>query len=512
MKIGIPRESLAGETRVAATPKTVAQLIKLGHEVVVEHDAGKAASLSDGLYSEAGGTVTDAKAVWACPVLFKVNAPNMEEIAVIQPGTILVSFIMPAQHPELIQALQEKNITVMAMDMVPRISRAQAMDALSSMANISGYRAVIEAAENFGRFFTGQITAAGKVPPAEVLIIGAGVAGLAAIGTARQLGAIVNAFDTRPEVADQIESMGGKFLHLDYQEEESGSGDGYAKTMSPAYIEAEMKLFADQAKQVDIIITTAAIPGKPAPKLITKEMVDSMREGSVVVDLAAATGGNCEYTEAGKIITTPNGVKVIGYTDMANRLAGQSSQLYGTNLVNLAKLLTPNKDGELQLNFEDVIIRNMTVTHDGNLMYPPPPIQVSAAPQSKAQVAPAPEPAAAAKPSSPYTKLIWAAVAVILMIWVGAVAPVAFLNHFMVFVLSCVVGYFVVWNVSHSLHTPLMSVTNAISGIIIVGALLQIGQGHGFVSFLAFIAVAIVSVNIFGGFAVTRRMLNMFRK
>ena len=512
MKIGIPRESLAGETRVAATPKTVAQLIKLGHEVVIESDAGKAASLSDRLYRDAGATVTDAKTVWQCPVLFKVNAPNMQEIAEIQPGTILVSFIMPAQHPELIQALQEKNITVMAMDMVPRISRAQAMDALSSMANISGYRAVIEAAENFGRFFTGQITAAGKVPPAEVLIIGAGVAGLAAIGTARQLGAIVNAFDTRPEVADQIESMGGKFLHLDYQEEESGSGDGYAKTMSAAYIEAEMKLFADQAKQVDIIITTAAIPGKPAPKLITKEMVDSMREGSVVVDLAAATGGNCEYTEAGKIITTPNGVKIIGYTDMANRLAGQSSQLYGTNLVNLAKLLTPNKDGELVLNFEDVIIRNMTVTHDGNLMYPPPPIQVSAAPQAKTQAAPTPEPAPAAKPSSPYAKFIWAAVAVILMVWVGAVAPVAFLNHFMVFVLACVVGYFVVWNVSHSLHTPLMSVTNAISGIIIVGALLQIGQGHGFVSFMAFIAVAIVSVNIFGGFAVTRRMLNMFRK
>lgn len=512
MKIGIPRESLAGETRVAATPKTVAQLIKLGHEVVIESDAGKAASLSDGLYRDAGATVTDAKTVWQCPVLFKVNAPNMQEIAEIQPGTILVSFIMPAQHPELIQALQEKNITVMAMDMVPRISRAQAMDALSSMANISGYRAVIEAAENFGRFFTGQITAAGKVPPAEVLIIGAGVAGLAAIGTARQLGAIVNAFDTRPEVADQIESMGGKFLHLDYQEEESGNGDGYAKTMSAAYIEAEMKLFADQAKQVDIIITTAAIPGKPAPKLITKEMVDSMREGSVVVDLAAATGGNCEYTEAGKIITTPNGVKIIGYTDMANRLAGQSSQLYGTNLVNLAKLLTPNKDGELVLNFEDVIIRNMTVTHDGNLMYPPPPIQVSAAPQAKTQAAPTPEPVPAAKPSSPYAKFIWAAVAVILMVWVGAVAPVAFLNHFMVFVLACVVGYFVVWNVSHSLHTPLMSVTNAISGIIIVGALLQIGQGHGFVSFMAFIAVAIVSVNIFGGFAVTRRMLNMFRK
>ena len=511
MKIGIPRESLAGETRVAATPKTVTQLIKLGHEVVIEHDAGKAASLSDGLYQEAGATVADADTVWQCPLIFKVNAPNKEEIAAMQSGTILVSFIMPAQQSELVQQLQAKKITVLAMDMVPRISRAQAMDALSSMANISGYRAVIEAAENFGRFFTGQITAAGKVPPAEVLVIGAGVAGLAAIGTARQLGAVVNAFDTRPEVADQIESMGGNFLQLDYQEEESSSGDGYAKTMSAAYIEAEMKLFAEQARQVDIIITTAAIPGKPAPKLITREMVDSMREGSVIVDLAAATGGNCEYTEPGKIITTANGVKIIGYTDMANRLAGQSSQLYGTNLVNLARLLTPNKDGELALNFEDVIIRNMTVTHEGNSMYPPPPIQVSAAPKAEPK-ATAPAPVATAQPASANKKIIWAAIAVILMLWIGAVAPVAFLNHFMVFVLACVVGYFVVWNVNHALHTPLMSVTNAISGIIVVGALLQIGQGHGFVSLLAFIAVAIVSVNIFGGFAVTRRMLNMFRK
>ncbi|PIT36324.1 Re/Si-specific NAD(P)(+) transhydrogenase subunit alpha [Snodgrassella alvi] len=513
MKIGIPRESLAGETRVAATPKTVTQLIKLGHEVVVEHDAGKAASLSDGLYSEAGAIITDTATVWQCPLIFKVNAPNADEITAMNEGTILVSFIMPAQQPELLEKLQAKKITVLAMDMVPRISRAQAMDALSSMANISGYRAVIEAAENFGRFFTGQITAAGKVPPAEVLVIGAGVAGLAAIGTARQLGAVVNAFDTRPEVADQIESMGGNFLRLDYQEEESSSGDGYAKTMSAAYIAAEMELFAAQAKQVDIIITTAAIPGKPAPKLITREMVDSMREGSVIVDLAAATGGNCEYTEPGKIVTTANGVKIIGYTDMANRLAGQSSQLYGTNLVNLARLLTPNKDGELALNFEDVIIRNMTVTHAGNSMYPPPPIQVSAAPKAAAKnAAPVSAAAPSVAPDKSKKKIIWAAIAVILMLWIGAVAPVAFLNHFMVFVLSCVVGYFVVWNVNHALHTPLMSVTNAISGIIVVGALLQIGQGHGFVSLLAFIAVAIVSVNIFGGFAVTRRMLNMFRK
>ncbi|WP_066565685.1 Re/Si-specific NAD(P)(+) transhydrogenase subunit alpha [Snodgrassella sp. CFCC 13594] len=510
MKIGIPRESLSGETRVAATPKTVAQLIKLGYEVVVESGAGKAASLSDGAYTDAGATIADAATVWACPAIFKVDAPSDDEIAKMAEGTILVSFIMPAQNSDLVAKLQAQKITVLAMDMVPRISRAQAMDALSSMANISGYRAVIEAAENFGRFFTGQITAAGKVPPAEVMVIGAGVAGLAAIGTARQLGAVVKAFDTRPEVADQIESMGGQFLKLDYQEDTSVSTDGYAKTMSKAYIDAEMKLFADQAKQVDIIITTAAIPGKPAPKLITKDMVDSMKEGSVIVDLAALTGGNCEYTVPGEVFETPNGVKIIGYTDMANRLAGQSSQLYGTNLVNLAKLMTPNKDGNMALDFEDVIIRNMSVTHNGESMFPPPPIQVSAAPKAAPKAEPVVAPAP--KPTPVWKKLAPAVIGALAILWIGAVAPEEFLNHFIVFVLSCVVGYYVVWNVSHSLHTPLMSVTNAISGIIVVGALLQIGQGHALVSWLAFFAIAIVSVNIFGGFYVTRRMLDMFRK
>ncbi|WP_107878819.1 Re/Si-specific NAD(P)(+) transhydrogenase subunit alpha [Neisseria animaloris] len=510
MRIGIPKESLPGETRVACTPATVTQLQKLGFEVVVERGAGSAASLDDAAYEAAGAVVADAAEVWSSPLIYKVNAPSETEIERLNAGQTLVSFLWPAQNPELVQKLTDKKVNVLAMDMVPRISRAQALDALSSMANISGYRAVIEAANAFGRFFTGQITAAGKVPPAQVLVIGAGVAGLAAIGTANSLGAVVKAFDTRLEVAEQIESMGGQFLKLDFPQEAGGSGDGYAKVMSEEFIAAEMKLFAEQARQVDIIITTAAIPGKPAPKLITKEMVESMKPGSVIVDLAAATGGNCELTKPGELFVTDNGVKIIGYTDMANRLAGQSSQLYATNLVNLSKLLSPNKDGEITLDFEDVIIRNMTVTRDGEITFPPPAIQVSAAPQQQAQAAPVakPEP----KPVPTWKKLAPAVIGAVLVLWMGAVAPAEFLNHFIVFVLACVIGYYVVWNVSHSLHTPLMSVTNAISGIIVVGALLQIGQGNGVVSFLAFIAVLIASINIFGGFYVTRRMLNMFRK
>lgn len=512
MKIGIPRESLSGETRVACTPATVALLGKLGFETVVESGAGLAASLDDAAYQTAGATVADKAAVWACPLIYKVNAPSEGELPLLKEGQTIVSFLWPRQNEALVEALRAKKVNALAMDMVPRISRAQALDALSSMANISGYRAVIEAANAFGRFFTGQITAAGKVPPAQVLVIGAGVAGLAAIGTANSLGAVVRAFDTRLEVAEQIESMGGKFLKLDFPQESGGSGDGYAKVMSDEFIAAEMKLFAEQAKEVDIIITTAAIPGKPAPKLITKEMVESMKSGSVIVDLAAATGGNCELTRPGELSVTDNGVKIIGYTDMANRLAGQSSQLYATNLVNLTKLLSPNKDGEITLDFEDVIIRNMTVTRDGEITFPPPPIQVSAQPQQtpseKAAPAAKPEP----KPVPLWKKLAPAVIAAVLVLWVGAVAPAAFLNHFIVFVLACVIGYYVVWNVSHSLHTPLMSVTNAISGIIVVGALLQIGQGNGFVSLLSFVAILIAGINIFGGFFVTRRMLNMFRK
>lgn len=511
MRIAIPKESLAGETRVACTPITVAQLHKLGFEVAVERGAGVAAGLTDVAYEAAGAILVSAKDAWSAPVIYKVNAPNDKETNKLKEGQTIVSFFYPAQNAELLQKLTDKKVNLLAMDMVPRISRAQALDALSSMANISGYRAVIEAANAFGRFFTGQITAAGKVPPAQVLIIGAGVAGLAAIGTANSLGAVVKAFDTRLEVAEQIESMGGKFLKLDFPQESGGSGDGYAKVMSEEFIAAEMKLFAEQAKEVDIIITTAAIPGKPAPKLITAEMVASMKAGSVIVDLAAATGGNCELTKPGELFVTENGVKIIGYTDMANRLAGQSSQLYATNLVNLTKLLSPNKDGEITLNFEDVIIRNMTVTHGGEVMFPPPAIQVSAAPQQKQTekaVAAKSEP----KPVPTWKKFAPAVIGAALILWVGAVAPTEFLNHFIVFVLSCVIGYYVVWNVSHSLHTPLMAVTNAISGIIVVGALLQIGQGSAMVSLLAFVAILLASINIFGGFFVTRRMLNMFRK
>ncbi len=508
MRIGIPKERLPNETRVAATPKTVEQLLKLGFSVAIESGAGQLASFDDKAFAQAGADIVDGNAIRQSEIILKVNAPEEEEIALLNPGTTLVSFIWPAQNPGLMEKLAERKVTVMAMDSVPRISRAQSLDALSSMANIAGYRAIVEAAHEFGRFFTGQITAAGKVPPAKVMVIGAGVAGLAAIGAANSLGAIVRAFDTRPEVKEQVQSMGAEFLELDFKEE-AGSGDGYAKVMSEAFIKAEMALFAAQAKEVDIIVTTALIPGKPAPKLITRDMVDSMKAGSVIVDLAAQNGGNCEYTVANQVVTTDNGVKVIGYTDLPGRLPTQSSQLYGTNLVNLLKLLCKEKDGNIDVDFDDVVIRGVTVIRDGDITWPAPPIQVSAQPQAAPKAAPAPkEPE---KPTSPWRKYALMALAIILFGWLADVAPKEFLGHFTVFALACVVGYYVVWNVSHALHTPLMSVTNAISGIIVVGALLQIGQG-GWVSFLSFIAVLIASINIFGGFTVTQRMLKMFRK
>ncbi|NPE58103.1 Re/Si-specific NAD(P)(+) transhydrogenase subunit alpha [Dickeya dadantii] len=509
MRIGVPKERLANEARVAATPKTVEQLLKLGFEVAIERGAGKLASFEDEAYEQAGATILDTVAVWQSDILLKVNAPLDEEVELTRAGSTIISFIWPAQNPALLETLAARQVTVLAMDSVPRISRAQSMDALSSMANIAGYRAIVEAAHEFGRFFTGQITAAGKVPPAKVLIIGAGVAGLAAIGAAGSLGAIVRAFDTRPEVKEQVKSMGAEFLELEF-EEEAGSGDGYAKVMSEAFIKAEMALFAAQAQEVDILVTTALIPGKPAPRLITKEMVQSMKPGSVIVDLAAQTGGNCELTVADRVTVTENGVKIIGYTDLPSRLPTQSSQLYGTNLVNLLKLLCKEKNGEIEIDFEDTVIRGVTVIKAGEITWPAPPIQVSAQPQQA-------KPAAAAvaqqdaKPASPWKKFIFIAIAIVLFGWLANVAPKEFLSHFTVFALSCVVGYYVVWNVSHALHTPLMSVTNAISGIIVVGALLQIGHG-GWVSFFSFIAVLIASINIFGGFTVTQRMLKMFRK
>lgn len=508
MQIGIPKELLANEARVAATPKTIEQLLKLGFTVAVESNAGKLASFDDAAFEAAGAKVVTTDEVWQSELILKVNAPEEHEIALLKEGTTLISFIWPAQNPELVQKLADKKVTVLAMDTVPRISRAQSMDALSSMANIAGYRAIVEAAHEFGRFFTGQITAAGKVPPAKVMIIGAGVAGLAAVGAAGSLGAIVRAFDTRPEVKEQVQSMGAEFLELDF-EEEAGSGDGYAKVMSPAFIKAEMELFAAQAKDVDIIVTTALIPGKPAPKLITKEMVESMKPGSVIVDLAAQNGGNCELTVPNQLSETENGVKIIGYTDLPSRLPTQSSQLYGTNLVNLLKLLCKEKDGTLDINFEDDVIRGVTVVKSGEVTYPPPKIQVSAQPQQAKPAVAAPK--VEAKPASPVKKYALLALAIIIFGWIAHASPPEFLTHFTVFTLACVVGYYVVWNVSHALHTPLMSVTNAISGIIVVGALVQIGDG-GWVTFLSFIAVLIASINIFGGFTVTQRMLKMFRR
>ncbi|WP_315710721.1 Re/Si-specific NAD(P)(+) transhydrogenase subunit alpha [Brenneria uluponensis] len=508
MRIGVPKERLTNEARVAATPKTVEQLLKLGFEVAIESGAGKLASFDDSTYEQAGATILGKEDVWQSDIILKVNAPQDDEVEIVRAGSTIISFVWPAQNPELLQKLAERQVTVLAMDSVPRISRAQSMDALSSMANIAGYRAIVEAAHEFGRFFTGQITAAGKVPPAKVMIIGAGVAGLAAIGAAGSLGAIVRAFDTRPEVKEQVKSMGAEFLELDF-EEEAGSGDGYAKVMSEAFINAEMALFAAQAKDVDIIVTTALIPGKPAPRLITKEMVLSMKPGSVVVDLAAQTGGNCELTVADQVTLTENGVKIIGYTDLPSRLPTQSSQLYGTNLVNLLKLLCKEKNGEIDIDFEDTVIRGVTVVKNGEITWPAPPIQVSVQPQqAKPDVVMEKK---EVKKSSPWNKFIFMAVAIALFGWLANVAPKEFLSHFTVFALACVVGYYVVWNVSHALHTPLMSVTNAISGIIVVGALLQIGHG-GWVSCLSFIAVLIASINIFGGFTVTQRMLKMFRK
>ena len=512
MKIGVPKEIHAGEKRVATTPEVIGHLKKLGFEVLVEAGAGAGAHFSDAAYSEAGATVVDnAKSVWSdSDIVLKVRGPelNGEEINLLKEGQILISFLWPAQNPDLLKKLAEKKVTAMAMDMVPRISRAQKMDALSSMANIAGYRAVVEAAQNFGRFFTGQITAAGKVPPAKVMVIGAGVAGLAAIGAAKSMGAIVRAFDTRPEVKEQVESMDAEFLELDFEEEGSGTG-GYAKVMSKEFIEAEMKLFAEQAEEVDIIITTALIPGKPAPELIKEEMVVSMKDGSVVVDLAAEQGGNCKLSEAGKIVKV-HGVSVIGYTDLPSRMATQASQLYGTNLRHLLTDMCKEKDGNAKVDFEDEVVRGATAVKAGEITFPPPAPKLSAAPAKPAEkpieVKPAEE------ESSVMGPLITFGVGALGLFGLGAIAPASFMAHFTVFVLACFVGYMVIWNVSAALHTPLMSVTNAISSIIVIGAILQISSGNQTIMWVAGFAVLITSINIVGGFAVTRRMLEMFRK
>ena len=526
LMIGIPREIAAGEKRVATVPDVVEKLIKLGFKVAVESGAGDAANFSDDTYRAAGTEIIDGAAkLWAASdIVFKVCVPTTDEVGLMREGGTLIGFVWPAQNPELMQQLAAKKATVLAIDSLPRqLSRAQKMDALTSQAGVAGYRAVIEAANAFGRFFNGQITAAGKVPPAKVFIAGAGVAGLAAIGTAAGLGAIVRANDTRAEVADQVVSLGGEFVKVDYEEEGSGGG-GYAKVMSEGFQQAQREMYAKQAKECDIIITTALIPGKPAPRLITAEMVQSMKPGSVIVDMAAERGGNCELTEPGQAVVK-HGVTIVGYTDLPSRLAKQSSTLYATNLFRLTEELCKTKDGTINVNMEDDAIRGLTVIKEGEVTWPAPAPKLPAAP-AKPAAAKAAAPAAkghghggSSAPMAGGKLAIMFAVAAIMFWFVGAYAPAAFLGHFTVFVLACFVGYMVVWNVTPALHTPLMSVTNAISSIIAIGALVQIappvgdaGDGRGLILALAVVALALTAVNMIGGFAVTQRMLAMFRK
>ena len=527
MTIGVPRETFAGEKRVATVPEVVEKLIKLGFGVLVESGAGAGANFSDEAYEAAGARIApDAASLHAgSDIVFRVRAPTEDEVALMKPGTTLIGFIWPAQNPDLMQQLAARKLTVLSMDALPRqLSRAQKMDALTSMASISGYRAVIEAANAFGRFFNGQVTAAGKVPPAKVFVAGAGVAGLAAIGTAANLGAIVRANDTRAEVADQVASLGGEFVKVDYEEEGSGGG-GYAKVMSEGFQAAQREMYAVQAKDADIIITTALIPGKPAPRLITAEMVRSMKPGSVIVDMAAEQGGNCELTEPGEAVVR-HGVTIIGYTDLASRLARQSSTLYSNNLLRLTEELCKTKDGVIDVNFDDDAIRGLTVIKEGEVTWPAPPPKLPAAPPPKPAAAAAPAKKSghghgAGEPASGKSLAILFGVGAVLLWIVGAFAPASFLAHFTVFVLACFVGYMVIWNVTPSLHTPLMSVTNAISSIIAVGALIQIapplgdgaeGRPGGLILGLAVLALTLTAINMFGGFAVTRRMLAMFRK
>ena len=524
--IGVPKETAAGEKRVATVPEVVEKLIKLGFKVMVQSGAGDAANCSDDTYRAAGAEIAATAAqLWSgSDIVFKVGVPTTEEVGLLREGGTLIGFIWPAQNPELMQQLAAKKATVLAIDSLPRtLSRAQKMDALTSQAGVAGYRAVIEAANAFGRFFNGQITAAGKVQPAKVFIAGAGVAGLAAIGTAASLGAIVRANDTRAEVADQVVSLGGEFVKVDYEEEGSGGG-GYAKVMSEGFQQAQREMYAKQAREVDIIITTALIPGKPAPRLITAEMVQSMKPGSVIVDMAAERGGNCELTEPGQAVVK-HGVTIVGYTDLTSRLAKQSSTLYASNLFRLTEELCKTKDGVINVNMEDEAIRGLTVVKEGGITWPPPAPKLPAAPPAAAKPAVAPPPkshghGARGAPASGKSTAITFLVGALLFWFVGAHAPAAFLAHFTVFVLACFIGYMVVWNVTPALHTPLMSVTNAISSIIAIGALVQvappltdaIGRPGAWILGLAVVSIALTTINMFGGFAVTRRMLEMFRK
>jgi H+-translocating NAD(P) transhydrogenase subunit alpha len=526
--IGVPKETAAGEKRVATVPEVVEKLVKLGFSVAVETGAGDAANCADDTYRAAGATVVDSAAdLWGrSDIVFKVRPPTPDEVALLRHGGTLVGFVWPAQNPALMEQLAAKGATVLAIDALPRqLSRAQKMDALTSQAGVSGYRAVIEAANAFGRFFNGQITAAGKVPPAKVFIAGAGVAGLAAIGTAANLGAIVRANDTRAEVADQVVSLGGEFVKVDYEEEGSGGG-GYAKVMSEGFQAAQRAMYAQQARECDIIITTALIPGKPAPRLITAEMVQTMKPGSVIVDMAAEQGGNCELTVPGQAVVR-HGVTIVGYTDLASRLAKQSSTLYSTNLLRLTEELCKTKDGQVNVNFDDDAIRGLTVIKEGAVTWPAPPPKLPAAP-AKPKAAAAPEAKKSAhghgpgEPMSAKSLVTVFGIGALLFLLVGLTAPASFLAHFTVFVLACFIGYMVVWNVTPSLHTPLMSVTNAISSIIAIGALVQVAppldaagaadRPNTLILICAVVALVLTAINMFGGFAVTRRMLAMFRK
>ncbi|WP_448059327.1 Re/Si-specific NAD(P)(+) transhydrogenase subunit alpha [Cellulomonas hominis] len=516
MRIGVPKESRPGERLVAATPKTVAQLTKLGYDVVVESGAGAAASFPDAAYTAAGASVEDGVKVWACDVVTKVNAPTDAEVGALAQGTLLVSMMAPAAHPELLTALAGRGVSAMALDAVPRISRAQALDVLSTMSNVAGYRAVIEAAEEYGGMFTGQVTAAGKTAPANVFVIGAGVAGLAAIGAAGSLGAQVRAYDVRPEVGEQIESMGAQFVQAKAAQQEVSS-DGYASELTAEQEKLTAAMYTEESAKADIVITTALVRGH-APTTITAAMVAGMRPGSVIVDLAASGGGNCELTVPGEKVVTDNGVVIVGYTDLTSRMPQHTSQLFGTNIVNLMKLLTPAKDGEVVLDLDDVVQRGMTVVGSGEILWPPPPVQVSAAPAATVAAAPVVDPAVQARLDAEAAhrkgqrQLVGYGLAAVLLALAITYSPAAFLGHFTVFVLAVFVGYYVISNVSHSLHTPLMAQTNAISGIILVGALLQIGSDRWWVTALAVLAASVASINIFGGFLVAYRMIGMFRK
>ena len=514
MKIGIPRESVIGEKRVAITPDVAVRLISMGFTVAIEPGAGVGSDYADDTYLEAGAVLQNAEALWSsADLILKVRSPVASEVERMRSGSWLISFIWPAQQPDLMNQFAAQGLTVLAMDCVPRISRAQRMDALTSMANIAGYRAVIEAAHHFGRFFTGQVTAAGKVPPAKVFVVGAGVAGLSAIGVANGLGAIVRANDTRPEVADQIRSMGAEFVPVLFEEQGTGHG-GYARTMSEGYQKAQRDTYARQAIDVDIIITTAQVPGKPAPKLITAGMVESMKPGSVIVDLASEQGGNCELTEPGMVVVR-HGVTIIGYNDMPSRLAKQSSNLYATNILRLMEYLCPTKDGILAIDMEDELARGTTVVLGGAIVWPPPvpkPALPSGATSPVVSSKAAAIPVVDRKLTRTGLPLVWVTIGILLLILVGSLAPPAFIGHFTVFVLACFVGYMVVWNVTPALHTPLMSVTNAISSIIGIGAIMQLTDSSIVIQLLAGVALTLTAINMFGGFAVTQRMLAMFRR